>query len=359
MQKRLTGILTAAVTAAAMLLPSASVHADDNAKKIVIIGDNIAYETALGIETFTKDSGAEFVLYTENHAHTDTVLAMLDRPEVQASLSEADYVLFTCGIYDIMDPFIEQADIYREQFGFEHFSDIFGAKMTDFGIKTEKELTSYCNVLARRAKENKLTAQSNVLAIGEKLSAYPSAKVIAINVYNPMDTIEQYDSLSGKRQLAYDTVSNPIKGVLNENINASYAQLGTDYGFTVVDSYALLQGKAYIYSDPENLHPELSIDGARMLGMTAAEALGLETNGAPPPAAGDVTGEGTPNASDAAQILIHAASIGAGKDGTLDAAQSLAANVNYDVVINASDAAKILIYAAVKGAGGDPEFGRL
>ncbi len=66
---------------------------------------------------------------------------------------------------------------------------------------------------------------------------------------------------------------------------------------------------------------------------------------------GDVNGDETVNASDAATVLIAAAKIGAGGDSGLTDAQKTAANVNGDEAINASDAALILVYAAKIGAG--------
>ena len=57
------------------------------------------------------------------------------------------------------------------------------------------------------------------------------------------------------------------------------------------------------------------------------------------------------NASDAALILIAAASIGAGEDAGLTDAQKAAADVNHDGSVNASDAAIVLIYSAAVGAG--------
>ena len=64
-----------------------------------------------------------------------------------------------------------------------------------------------------------------------------------------------------------------------------------------------------------------------------------------------VNDDDTVNASDAAQILIAAASAGAGGDLGLTEEQTDAADVNGDGTINASDAAIILIYAAAAGAG--------
>ena len=70
-------------------------------------------------------------------------------------------------------------------------------------------------------------------------------------------------------------------------------------------------------------------------------------------ALGDVNGDGTVNASDAAQILITAADIGAGNDSGLTAEQEAVSDVNGDGRIDASDAAVVLIYAAAIGAGQD------
>ena len=66
---------------------------------------------------------------------------------------------------------------------------------------------------------------------------------------------------------------------------------------------------------------------------------------------GEVNGDNTVNASDAATILIAAAAMGAGGEAALTDAQKSAADVNKDNVVNASDAAIVLIYSAAVGAG--------
>lgn len=78
--------------------------------------------------------------------------------------------------------------------------------------------------------------------------------------------------------------------------------------------------------------------------------------GSAPPAiaaydTGDVDGSASINASDAAQVLIAAAAVGAGRGDGLTAAQRKAADVNADTSINATDAAIVLQYAAAVGAG--------
>ena len=65
---------------------------------------------------------------------------------------------------------------------------------------------------------------------------------------------------------------------------------------------------------------------------------------------GDLNSDGTTNASDAANVLIAAANMGAGKDSGLTDAQFLAADFNFDGIVNASDAALILQQAAENGA---------
>ncbi|MBP0972767.1 MAG: dockerin type I repeat-containing protein [Oscillospiraceae bacterium] len=65
---------------------------------------------------------------------------------------------------------------------------------------------------------------------------------------------------------------------------------------------------------------------------------------------GDLNSDGTTNASDAANVLIAAANMGAGKDSGLTDAQFQAADFNFDGIVNASDAALILQQAAENGA---------
>ncbi|MBQ2264187.1 MAG: hypothetical protein II341_02190 [Oscillospiraceae bacterium] len=62
---------------------------------------------------------------------------------------------------------------------------------------------------------------------------------------------------------------------------------------------------------------------------------------------GDVSGDGTVNAADAAELLVNAAENGAG----MARAVSFSADVNADSAVNALDAAAVLTYAAAKGSG--------
>ncbi len=67
--------------------------------------------------------------------------------------------------------------------------------------------------------------------------------------------------------------------------------------------------------------------------------------------AGDMSGEGNVNASDAALILIDAALVGSGGDSAFTALQHAEADLNNDGYTNAVDAAIVLQYAANHAAG--------
>jgi hypothetical protein len=77
----------------------------------------------------------------------------------------------------------------------------------------------------------------------------------------------------------------------------------------------------------------------------------VKPEGEPVEATGDVNGDGSVNATDAALVLIAAANIGAGKDSGLSPEAATNADVNGDGSVNATDAAIILQYAAYIGAG--------
>ncbi len=68
---------------------------------------------------------------------------------------------------------------------------------------------------------------------------------------------------------------------------------------------------------------------------------------------GNVNGDASIDASDAAAILESAAEAGSGNDATLDADALKSADVNADGMADAADAASILEYAARLGAGED------
>ncbi|MCR4645943.1 MAG: leucine-rich repeat protein [Oscillospiraceae bacterium] len=101
----------------------------------------------------------------------------------------------------------------------------------------------------------------------------------------------------------------------------------------------------YIREEERYITGKFTVKGAKAEPVQPAE-----------PSLGDLNGDTTVNASDAAQVLIAAAAIGAGQDSGLTEAQIAIADVNGDKTINASDAAIVLIYAAAIGAGQDVEL---
>ena len=66
---------------------------------------------------------------------------------------------------------------------------------------------------------------------------------------------------------------------------------------------------------------------------------------------GDINHDNDINAADASEILMEAAVLGSGAEGTFVYAQKQAADINGDGTINAGDAADILTYAAAIGSG--------
>lgn len=68
---------------------------------------------------------------------------------------------------------------------------------------------------------------------------------------------------------------------------------------------------------------------------------------------GDLDGNGSVNATDAAMLLAAAAALGAGEAHELNEVQLVFGDVNGNSHIEATDAALILMYAAYNGAGGD------
>lgn len=68
-------------------------------------------------------------------------------------------------------------------------------------------------------------------------------------------------------------------------------------------------------------------------------------------ALGDLNVDGAANASDAAELLIAAAEVGAGNSSGLTALQAVEADLNGDGTFNSADAADLLGYAAASASG--------
>jgi hypothetical protein len=66
--------------------------------------------------------------------------------------------------------------------------------------------------------------------------------------------------------------------------------------------------------------------------------------------------DGEVDATDAAAVLIHAASTGSGGTGTISGNELVAADVTEDGEADSVDAARILVYSAALGADGKPSW---
>ena len=346
----------AAMLAAMSLLNAGAMPvsaADGEIKNIVVIGDGISAGTGLEkqADSYAAMVGRFYHAKVTNLAQegctTEDLLVTLDDPAVQKQLMQADMILFSAGMNDLLDPFTEQFEAYKIELGFENINDLYTAKRSAVDV-SDDDLTNYSLVLADKLQENEKTCEANLITIGEKLSAYTdNAQITAVNTYNCLNTIEDFANLSMKRKNAYKSIMNPCTWV-TDTANAVYATYA-DYGFTVVDAGTAFKGLAYQYTNLNTMDFHPNAAGHLYIAQTITGSdLG---NLAPLP--GDLTGDTSVNATDAAVLLIAAAQVGAGDANPLTAEESLAADVNGDGAYNASDATGILQYAAASGAGED------
>ncbi|MBR3629142.1 MAG: leucine-rich repeat protein [Oscillospiraceae bacterium] len=123
----------------------------------------------------------------------------------------------------------------------------------------------------------------------------------------------------------------------------------------IPDSVTSIEGTAFIRCDSATIYGNEGSYAQQYANENQIPFKLLSELETPGDSLGDIDDSGTINASDAANVLIAAAVIGAGKDPGLTDAQKKAADVNGDGATNASDAAIILQYAAYIGAG-NPEM---
>lgn len=154
-------------------------------------------------------------------------------------------------------------------------------------------------------------------------NAFEASRLTTISIPDSVTTIGMY--AFAQSDLTTLTILNP-DCILPENLFG----LEDDISAKTIEGY-----------DGSTAHAYAQKYGIKFRSLSAA----------PTDTLGDIDGSGTVNASDAANVLIAAAAIGAGKDSGLTAAQKKAADVNGDGSINATDAAIILQYAAAVGAG--------
>lgn len=350
MQIRRAAAAVLAGMMAAMAQPIAS-SAADAPKKIVVIGDSVSAGTGLDnpnatyVKMVSTYYHAEVVDLSKDACTSGDLLVMLDDPAVQSELSKADMILCTVGIQDIMVPFNNQLDVYRTSLGFDKITDLYSASRSDIDV-SDDDLNAYSLVLAKCLEKNEESCRDNILAIGEKLSAYQNAEIVCPNVYNPLNCIEGLDGMTIKRRIAYNSIMNPCNYVLTDSVNASYTKLGEQYGFRIVDTFSGFAGLAYDYTYLYSMDYNPTRHGHHWIAEAITGAK-LETISM----LGDVSKNESVGAEDASEVLMVAAEAGSGQNERMTEAFKAMADVNFDGEVNAVDASAILEYAAAVGAG--------
>ena len=348
--RRAAAAMLAAMTMAAM--PSTlAIHADDvTEKKIVVLGDGISSGKGLDSARDSYVSRLESYyriritnLSTEN-SMSDDLLLTLDDPDVKAQLADADVIVFSVGLHDLSADFDTELRSFMEanELEFEGVEELFAARRSEIKV-SDDALSTEANVLASKLRSRRESCKENILAIGEKLSAYRNAQVIGLNVYNFLDRIEQYSSLSMKRKSSYNTIMNPCRSVLNNYINAAYQQIGEQYGIHVVDVFTGFDQLAYKYTGLNDMNYYPNKAGHAYIAGQLENLLGPAPD---LPPMGDVNNDGSVDARDATAILVAATKIGTGGASGLTEEQEALADVNGDGLINSIDATCILCYSA-------------
>lgn len=357
MMNVIVGRSVAAMLAAMMLNPAPALAAgaeDGTARKLVVLGDRISAGAALedASRSYAALTAAYFdadvTSFASDSCTTADLLVQLDDPQVQAALSEADMILFSVGMQDIMADFTAQLIEYQNQLGFETLDELYTASRSDLNV-SDDDLSAYSTTLKRKLEANQETCADNIRAIGEKLSAYSNAQIICPNLYNSLNTIKGLEDMSIKRQMAYRSIMNPA-GWADDYVNASYTELAENYGFVVIDAYGIFSGRAYKYTNQMQLDYSPNVQGHSRI---AQEIIHRITNAV----IGDLNNDGAVNASDAATVLEHAAVFGTDQKGTIRKEEWILADATRDGKADASDAAEILIYAAAVGIGETPVLG--
>ncbi|MBQ8080050.1 MAG: hypothetical protein IJ236_08870 [Oscillospiraceae bacterium] len=279
-------ILTAAIAFGAVPFAAASpdsASAASDAKNIVILGDSNSLGSGLAdgersyVEQLRAYSGANVQVFADEHATTTTLLADLTggNADMTAALDAADIIIVNVGEHDVMDPFCEQVEAFRQELGFDSLADLFTAKMEDYGFVDEQQLIPYSNALGDAARTNKAAIRANIPAIGDALAEYTNAEVVFVTQYNCMNTLENIGELSAKRQKAYNTVMNPINLMMSDSIAAYINTSASAHGYKVVDAFTAFAGKAYIYSHPITLDMNMTEAGHTWVADALIDTLGI------------------------------------------------------------------------------------
>lgn len=350
--RRAAAAMLAGMTLLAAQPVAVNAQAED-IKKIVLLGDGITSGATLESDSYAalvqEHIGGQIVDLSKDACTTEDLLAKLDDPAVQAELADADVILFTVGIQDIMNPFFDQLRVYKDELGFNSLEELYNSKRSDLAV-SDDTLVRYSLVLAGKLEQNEISCRDNILEIGAKLSAYQDAEIFCPNVYNCLNAIQGFDSMSNKRQTAYRSIMNPCDYVLKDSVNASYAKLAEDYGFTVIDTYSYFKGLAYKHTNLMEMDANPTASGHRVIAREIVAHLTNET-------VGDVDQNGTIDAGDAVTLLEHAAAFGSDRIGTIPKERWILSDFDGSGEVDAADAAEILLYGAVIGAGGNALLG--
>ncbi|MBQ7012351.1 MAG: hypothetical protein IJN11_00330 [Oscillospiraceae bacterium] len=361
-KNKITAVLASAVL---LMTGSMTASASGDAMKIVVLGDGISSgaKLASGAQSYVQlvesYTGADVTNYAVENNTMAGLLTQLEDAAVRQSLQEADVILVTIGTHDALDPFMAKTHEFMTQFGFAKFADVFTAQLEDYGLTETTLQTVYQPQLKEAAIVNRQSAADAMHEVTAALSGY-EGQVVFQTVYNPIDTIENLDELTSKRRLAYNTICNPVSAavngttdqygtVLEEAVNTSIYADAAQYGFTVVDTFNGFLDYAYKYVNLADLDVHPTAEGHRWMATQVLASAGLLKKG-------DVDASGEVNAADAAEVLVHAATVGAGEPGTLTEGQLAIGNVIADENTDASDAARILVYAAEEAAGNNPTW---
>ena len=275
-----------------------------NPQKIVILGDSIPTRADLPedqksyVDWIAYYTDTEIQNFAQEEFTTQEVLQSLDEPQIQTALSEADIILVSVGLYDIMIPFQAKADSYLEEFGAENFWDVFNASPDDYGITSQEDMMYYANQMAAAARQNKKSASENIRLITETLTQYQNAKIIFQTVYNPLDTIEYYSDFSMKKKTAYDSICNPINTLVNSAYNTYLHEQEEQGTCLVADVYTEFKTYAYQYTNMMTIfEPTPNAEGHRLIADMILEKAGLEKKEIPEPTTEETTTETTSTTS--------------------------------------------------------------
>ncbi|MBE6875360.1 MAG: hypothetical protein E7496_01325 [Ruminococcus sp.] len=352
MMKKYMRFLTAVSAVAMILNPCAllPVHAE-HVQKIVILGDSIATGKSLAKdEKSYVDLLEEYTnIHVQNFAQdtytTGDILSCMQTAQVQQALAQADVICINAGEHDIMDGFLLTADSFMKEFAFEKFTDVFQANLPDYGFTDENDLIPYANEMASAIRANQKTAGENILLINQELEKYPDAKIIYQTAYNMLDTLDFIDTLSAKRKSAYNGILNPAKTTLKTYLNDNITQFAQEHESCIlIDTCTGFSGNAWQYTNLYDLELNPTASGHAWIADTIIKEANLSRTG-------DVNADTSVNASDAANVLQHAANIGAGGNGLFNDDELKGADVDGDGTVNSRDASQILIYAAWEGSG--------